>query len=123
MTEHYHNIPETLIWNYMVDLLMVWYFLALSLLSDFRLCSTPGEQKGTMQRFSGKLLLYSMLFDFVLQAVKHLHDYDLIHMDLKPENIFISEDDTCKLGDFGLVLDLSKVRMIKASKQVTWRLL
>ena len=23
LTEHYHNIPETLIWNYMVDLLMV----------------------------------------------------------------------------------------------------
>ena len=41
--------------------------------------------------------------------MKHLHDYDLVHMDIKPENIFISDEDTCKLGDFGLVLDLSKV--------------
>lgn len=43
------------------------------------------------------------------QAVKHLHDHDLLHMDIKPENIFIAKDGTCKLGDFGLILDLSKV--------------
>ncbi|KAK2186669.1 hypothetical protein NP493_192g03061 [Ridgeia piscesae] len=61
--EHNHNIPEQIIWNYLVDLLM---------------------------------------------AVKHLHDHDLVHMDIKPENIFISDDGICKLGDFGLVLDLRK---------------
>ncbi|KAK2147709.1 hypothetical protein LSH36_540g01066 [Paralvinella palmiformis] len=56
-----HNIPERLIKNYLVDLLM---------------------------------------------AIKHLHDNDLVHMDIKPENIFISND-ICKLGDFGLVIDVS----------------
>lgn len=61
--EENHNIPEELIWNYFVDLLM---------------------------------------------AVKHLHDHDLLHMDIKPENIFISSDNICKLGDFGLVVDLTK---------------
>lgn len=58
------NIPESVIWEYLVDLLM---------------------------------------------AVKHLHDHDLIHLDIKPENIFISRDGISKLGDFGLVLDLRKV--------------
>ena len=49
----------------------------------------------------------------MFQAVKHLHDHDLVHMDIKPENIFISDDGICKLGDFGLVLDLRKVMVIQ----------
>lgn len=44
----------------------------------------------------------------LLMALKHLHDHNLVHMDIKPDNIFISFDDICKLGDFGLVLDLTK---------------
>ncbi|XP_052798215.1 membrane-associated tyrosine- and threonine-specific cdc2-inhibitory kinase-like [Mya arenaria] len=61
--ETHHDIPESVIWDYLVDL---------------------------------------------LQAVKHLHDNNLVHMDIKPDNIFISQDGICKLGDFGLVIDLSK---------------
>ncbi|ESO12356.1 hypothetical protein HELRODRAFT_62778 [Helobdella robusta] len=52
-------------------------------------------------------LIMNYLID-LLMAVKHLHDHDLIHMDIKPENVFISDTDVCKLGDFGLVLDLNK---------------
>ncbi|XP_014779412.1 membrane-associated tyrosine- and threonine-specific cdc2-inhibitory kinase isoform X2 [Octopus bimaculoides] len=61
--EKNHNISETLIWKFLVDLLM---------------------------------------------ALKHLHVHNLVHMDIKSENIFLSFDDICKLGDFGLVLDVSK---------------
>ena len=50
-----------------------------------------------------------MKYLFLFQAVKHLHDHNLVHMDIKSENIFLSFNDVCKLGDFGLVLDLSKV--------------
>ena len=55
-----------------------------------------------------KLLLLKW-FPFIFQAVKHLHDNNLVHMDIKPDNIFISYDGICKLGDFGLVIDMSKV--------------
>lgn len=57
--EKNHNIPESMVWNYFVDL---------------------------------------------LQGLKHLHDRDLIHLDIKPDNIFISHDGLCKLGDFGLAV-------------------
>lgn len=61
--EENHDIPEEVIWNYLIDLLL---------------------------------------------AVRHLHSHNLIHLDIKPDNIFVSEDGICKLGDFGLVVDLSK---------------
>jgi len=59
--EKNNNIPESLVWGYLVDL---------------------------------------------LQAVQHLHDHDLVHMDIKPDNIFFGFDGRCKLGDFGLIVDL-----------------
>ena len=42
-----------------------------------------------------------------VQAIKHLHDNQLVHLDIKPENIFVMREGYCKLGDFGLVMDLS----------------
>ena len=63
LCERQHDLPESLIWFYLVDLLL---------------------------------------------AVEHLHDHGLIHMDIKPENIFMGREGICKLGDFGLVIDLAK---------------
>lgn len=60
--EENHNIPEHVVWQYLVDLLL---------------------------------------------GLKHLHDHNLVHLDVKPENIFIAKEGFCKLGDFGLVLDLT----------------
>lgn len=43
----------------------------------------------------------------MFQALKHLHDNRLCHMDVKPANIFLSQDGyNCKLGDFGLVVSI-----------------
>jgi len=41
----------------------------------------------------------------VLLAINHLHANDLLHVDIKPENIFVKNNGVCKLGDFGLVFD------------------
>jgi membrane-associated tyrosine/threonine-specific cdc2-inhibitory kinase len=62
--ETHHDIPESVIWTVIVDL---------------------------------------------LQALAHLHSRKLVHMDIKPDNIFITFDGHYKLGDFGLVIDISNV--------------
>lgn len=51
---------------------------------------------------------YLAIFYF-FQGLKHLHDNNMVHMDIKPANLFIGLDGLCKIGDFGLVLELSKV--------------
>ncbi|KAK8736159.1 hypothetical protein OTU49_004852 [Cherax quadricarinatus] len=63
VAEDRHDLPESVVWDYLVDL---------------------------------------------LQGVRHLHKHNLVHMDIKPENIFFGYDGLCKLGDFGLVIDISQ---------------
>ena len=38
----------------------------------------------------------------LLLGVKHLHDFKVIHRDLKLGNLFINDDMELKIGDFGL---------------------
>ncbi|KAG8541620.1 hypothetical protein GDO81_028605 [Engystomops pustulosus] len=42
----------------------------------------------------------------LLRGLKHLHDRNLLHLDIKPANVFISYTGVYKLGDFGLVVEL-----------------
>uniref|UniRef100_A0A9J2PKL5 Membrane-associated tyrosine- and threonine-specific cdc2-inhibitory kinase n=1 Tax=Ascaris lumbricoides TaxID=6252 RepID=A0A9J2PKL5_ASCLU len=55
-------------------------------------------------------------FSDLVAAVNHLHSHDLLHLDIKPENIFISRDQICKLGDFGLIFDLNKDTPVTAQE-------
>ncbi|KAE8892780.1 hypothetical protein PF005_g3818 [Phytophthora fragariae] len=38
----------------------------------------------------------------VTSGLKVLHDHDIVHLDVKPDNIFITEDGRLKIGDFGM---------------------
>jgi serine/threonine protein kinase len=44
----------------------------------------------------------------ILNGVKYMHDRNMCHLDMKPENIFIDENDVCKIGDFGTVKMVSE---------------
>ncbi|XP_037671002.1 membrane-associated tyrosine- and threonine-specific cdc2-inhibitory kinase isoform X1 [Choloepus didactylus] len=41
-----------------------------------------------------------------LLALAHLHGQGLVHLDVKPANIFLGPRGRCKLGDFGLLMQL-----------------
>ena len=44
-----------------------------------------------------------------VQGLDHLHSHQLGHFDIKPSNIFLGSDGSCKLGDFGLCVSLDQV--------------
>lgn len=52
--------------------------------------------------------IWQILVDLLL-ALKALHNQNLVHLDVKLDNIMIGENNVCKLGDFGLVFDLNRV--------------
>src|SRR5690625_5826866 len=40
-------------------------------------------------------------------AINHAHENDLIHRDIKPQNILIDENGTVKVSDFGIAIALN----------------
>uniref|UniRef100_A0A8C6VQJ4 Membrane-associated tyrosine- and threonine-specific cdc2-inhibitory kinase n=1 Tax=Naja naja TaxID=35670 RepID=A0A8C6VQJ4_NAJNA len=59
------------------------------------------EEHGPLSEWQAQTFLWDML-----QGLRHLHDRNFLHMDIKPANIFVSSTNVCKLGDFGLMLEL-----------------
>jgi len=38
----------------------------------------------------------------LMKGIRQIHEMDVVHRDLKPQNIFITQEDVLKIGDFGL---------------------
>ncbi|EJW78051.1 other/WEE protein kinase, partial [Wuchereria bancrofti] len=49
-----------------------------------------------------------LFFGDIALAVCYLHRHELLHVDIKPQNIMVSFEGICKLGDFSLIVDLHK---------------
>ena len=59
------------------------------LYQQFELCQGSLQDLG-QQGSLHEQTVWSYMVDLLL-AVQHLHDHDLVHMDIKPENIFIGK--------------------------------
>lgn len=70
------------------------------------LCTSTLQAEMESGLFHGNTKRLFKLLREMLLALKMIHEKDLVHLDIKPDNIFVRED-TYKLGDFGLVSMLS----------------
>eukprot|EP01083_Nonionella_stella_P214444 772704_1 len=46
------------------------------------------------------------IFRQMVEGLHHIHKYDVLHRDVKPDNVFLSKKGGIKLGDFGLSIPL-----------------
>ena len=59
------------------------------------------------------------IFLQICHAVKYIHSYNIAHLDIKPENIFMNDINSIKLGDFGSAFKWSKENPYKIGKTGT----
>ncbi|KAF1763699.1 hypothetical protein GCK72_003644 [Caenorhabditis remanei] len=80
------------------------------------LCDQSLQQYCTVNHALPENDIWNIFVD-LLEAVHHLHTNDMIHDDIKPENIFLTKHKICKLGDFGLVINLKNPNDVKSAEE------
>jgi serine/threonine protein kinase len=69
-----------------------------------------GTLTNNLQCFAGKILKTLDAFIPLVEAVAYLHKNKKVHRDIKPDNIFLDNDNNLVLGDFGLVYFMDRQR-------------
>lgn len=72
-----------------------------------------GDLQMKIQAQNGRYFTENQILDWFTQlclALKHVHDRKIIHRDLKSPNVFLTKDNTVKLGDFGIARILTHTK-------------
>ncbi|XP_044256938.1 membrane-associated tyrosine- and threonine-specific cdc2-inhibitory kinase wee-1.3 isoform X2 [Tribolium madens] len=100
--ENYEKIGEH---NNCVKFIMAWEELKIVHI-QMEYCDLSLAQYAALTHKIGESQLWEILYD-MLKALDYLHSKNLIHLDVKPGNIMMSQG-FYKLADFGLLVDLNK---------------
>ena len=67
-----------------------------------------GTLSNRLEAYKGRVLEALMAFRSIVDAVSALHTKNVVHRDIKPDNIFVAGDGRLVLGDCGLAFWLDK---------------
>ncbi|KRX03702.1 Protein kinase-like domain [Pseudocohnilembus persalinus] len=96
--------------NYQAIILYIQTELCRESLDDYiqkrnKVCDKMNNSKEILQKYQQEAV---KIINQVLKGVEHIHNkWMLVHRDLKPHNIFLTDDLQVKIGDFGLVKRLN----------------
>ncbi len=79
----------------------------------------PGQNLEQRLKKDGPIAIdkASPLFLQLAQGLRYLHEYYLLHRDIKPSNIFLNGADQAKLGDFGIIKDMTAPEQLTLSRR------
>lgn len=95
------------------------YFLVDNKLQIVMEYAAKGDLQDLINKQHGKLFSEEQIIEWFYSTCKALtlcHQKNILHRDIKPLNIFLMEDGTVKLGDFGIARILSKSSSFATTK-------
>lgn len=81
--------------------------------------ASGGDLQQRIDKQNGTLFASESVLDWFLQvvmALEYIHSRNILHRDLKPQNIFLTDSGIVKLGDFGIARVLSSCEDLASTR-------